>query len=393
MPSTDFSASIASNLAYWLDCSQDLDDQKLHRLDADWHNLLRATRFGLGLGATSADASRLILQIYPLIERRGYWRHWIPLLEQGIKNGHELETTLTVNLLDRLGQCYRLDRQWDKSLARHGREQELAGVVGDELLLAKSHLNLSQTYWSMHQYDQALRYAELALAGFSSYGGNADQLGATTTILGLIALGRGELETAESWLKQAITAYRSLDRPALLARSLMNLAITLQRDGRNEEALPICHEALQILESTAHELDKVRVELTLGTLYMNLNRLEEAEEAYRRANSPALRRIGDTYLMALQANNLGTVYLEMGRLEDAERAFSDSISLWHRSEGRIMLANTLGNMGETKLAMNRPDEAVPYLDEAITIARDFPDDGWAREIVAQYTEMRNKVDR
>ena len=144
---------------------------------------------------------------------------------------------------------------------------------------------------------------------------------------------------------------------------------------------------LQILESTAHELDKVRVELTLGTLFMNLNRLEEAEEAYKRANSPALRRIGDTYLMALQANNLGTVYLAMGRLQDAERAFSDSIALWHRSAGRIMLANTLGNMGETKLAMNRPDEALPYLDQAITIAREFPDDGWAREILAQCTAI------
>ena len=392
MPSTDFSASVASNLAYWLDRSQDMDDQTLHRLDAERHNLLRAARFGLGLVETCADAARLSLQIYPLIERRGYWRRWIPLLEQGITNCQESEAILTVNLLDRLGQCYRLDRQWDKSLAKHGREQQLAEAVGDELLLAKAQLNLSQTYWSMHHYDQALRYGELALAGFSAHGGGGDQLGATTTILGLIALGRGELETAESWLTQAIDAYRSLDRPALLARSLMNLTITLQRDGRNEEALPICHEALQILESTAHELDKVRVELTLGTLFMNLNRLEEAEEAYKRANSPALRRIGDTYLMALQANNLGTVYLEMGRLQDAERAFSDSISLWHRSAGRIMLANTLGNMGETKLAMNRPDEALPYLDQAITIAREFPDDGWAREILAQCTAIRNKVE-
>ena len=390
MPSADFSSSIASNLSYWLNRSCDLDDKKLHLLDAERHNLFRAARFGMSLPVTQRDASKLILQIYPLIERRGYWRRWIPLLEEGVKCS-DAESALTVNLLDRLGQCYRLDRQWQESLAKHEREEQLAQDLGDQKLMAKSRLNLSQTYWSLRNYDHAVRYGELALAGFTDYGGDADQLGAATSNLGLIELGLGELGTAETWLAQAIDAYRSIDRPALLARSLMNLAITLDRDGRNEEAVPLCLESLQILESTEHELDKVRVELTLGTLYMKLHRLVEAEEAYKRANSPALRRIGDTYLMALQTNNLGSVYLEMERLDEAERSFDYSITLWRRSGGRIQLANTLGSMAETMLAMDRHEEALPYIDETIAITAGFPDDAYGRELLAKYTEMKDEL--
>jgi tetratricopeptide (TPR) repeat protein len=263
--------------------------------------------------------------------------------------------------------------------------------MGDQNRMAKSRLNLSQTYWSLRQYDQAARYGELALAGFTEYGGDTEELGATTSNLGLIALDQWELETAETWLTQAIDAYRSINRPALLARSLMNLTITLQRDGRNEEALPLCQEALEILDSTEHELDKVRVGITLGTLYMKLNRLLEAEEVYKRANSPALRRIGDTYLMAVLANNLGSVYLAMERLEAAERAFHDGIILWRRSDGRLMLANTLGSMAKTKLATGCPEEAIPYLDETITICAEFPDDVWGREMMAKYTKMREEL--
>jgi tetratricopeptide (TPR) repeat protein len=391
MPSVDFSRSVSANLGYWLNSSRDLEDKALHRLDEERHNLYRAVGFGLGLESSHCDASQLILQIYPLIERRGYWRRWIPLLEKAVKGCGYADTALTVHLLDRLGQCYRLNRQWEKSLARHHREKELAKDIGDQKLLAKACLNLSQTYWSLRQYDQAVRYGKLAMTGFTEYGSDTDQLGATTSNLGLIALSQGELKTAETWLLQAIDTYRSINKPALLARSLMNLTITLQRDGRNEEALPLCQEAVEILDATDHELDKVRVGITLGTLYMKLNRLHEAEEVYKRANSPALRRIGDTYLMAVLANNLGSVYYEMERLEEAERAYNDGIILWRRCGGRLMLANTLGSMAETKLARDCPEEAFPYLDETIAITMEFPDDVWGREMLAKYTKMREEL--
>ena len=391
MPSADFSRSVSANLAYWLIRSKELDDRTLHRLDDERHNLYRAARFGMGLESTLCDAARLILQIYPLIERRGYWRRWIPLLEEAENNCGEADAALQVRLLDRLGQCYRLNRQWEESIAKHRREETLATETGDQLLIAKSRLNLSQTYWSLRQYDEAVRHGEKALAGFTEFGGDAEQFGATTTILGLIALGRGKLETAETWLRQAVDAYRSIDRPALLARSLMNLTITLERDGRNEDALPYCQEALVILEPTEHELDKVRIELTLGTLYLNLKRLVEAEEAYKRANSPALRRMEDNYLRALLANNLGSVYLEMGHLEESERTLKESIILWRQSGGRLMLANTLGTMAETKLAMGCPQEALPFLEETIAICAEFPNDGWGKELLAKYSEIRGEL--
>jgi tetratricopeptide (TPR) repeat protein len=129
----------------------------------------------------------------------------------------------------------------------------------------------------------------------------------------------------------------------------------------------------------------------LGTLYLNLNRLDEAQEAYKRANSPALRHTGNTYLMALAANNLGSAYLEMGRLEEAQRTLNHSILLWRRAGGRLMLANTLGSMGETLLAMEHPGEAVPYLEETIAIAAEFPDDDWGRELLVKYKEMKEKL--
>lgn len=389
MPSAEFSQSVSANLAYWLNRSQELDDQALHRLDDERHNIYRAVQFGIGLDNTRCDAARLIVQFYPLIERRGYWQRWIPLLEEVVRGCRSIDISLTVRLLDLLGQLYRLNRQWPESLASHHQEEELARQLGDPQLLAKAQLNLSQIYWSHRRYDEAVGYGEAALAGFKKSGSQIEQLGATATILGLIAHGRGDWATAESWLREAIAAYRSTTQPALLARSLMNLTLTLERAGRAEEAISLGQEALAILEPTKYELDKVRVELALGTIYLNLKRLAEAEAAYKRAASPALREVGDTHLLALQANNLGNVYLEMGRLQEAERTLTKSITLWRQISSRLYLANTLGSMAETKLAMNCPEEALRYLDETIAITAEYPDDEWGRELLGKYTEVRD----
>jgi tetratricopeptide (TPR) repeat protein len=94
--------------------------------------------------------------------------------------------------------------------------------------------------------------------------------------------------------------------------------------------------------------------------------------------------------MALSANNLGSVYMEQGRLQESEWALQKAIEFARQSKAKLMLANILGSMAETKLAMEKPDEALPFLDEAIAIAAEYPDDGWGRQIWQQYHELRNR---
>jgi tetratricopeptide (TPR) repeat protein len=170
----------------------------------------------------------------------------------------------------------------------------------------------------------------------------------------------------------------------------MNLAVTMERAGRLDEGIEQCQEALAILAPTEHELDKVRVELTMGTIYMHLERWSQAEEAYLRAYSPALRRSGNAYLACLAANNLGSVYLAQGRLYESQRILQKSIQWGRRSQGRLMLANSLGSMAETMIAMGRKEEACKFLEEAVTIAADYPDDGWGRALYKQYSVLREE---
>ena len=87
---------------------------------------------------------------------------------------------------------------------------------------------------------------------------------------------------------------------------------------------------------------------------------------------------------------MGSVYMQQGRLAESEWALTRSIELGRQSGANLMLANSLGSMAETKLAMAQPQEALPFLNEAIAIASRYPDDGWGRQILEQYRTLREK---
>jgi tetratricopeptide (TPR) repeat protein len=370
----------------------DFDDSTIHDLDKEHHNILRAAQFGLELPETRRVSIDLMLQIFTLIERRGYWRQWIPVMEFALLKCGSVDDALRMSLLDRLGQCYRLDRRWAEAIAAHKEGESVAYNLGNEKGLAQSHLSLSQVYWGARDYDLCEKYGEAALAEFHAMAEvDPELIGAGNTIMGLLYYGRGDHMKAEKSLNRAVSIYRQMQQPALLGRSLMNLALSLEASGNAHDALTLYEEALAVLEKTEHELDKVRVELSLGTLHINAGRLHEAEAAFKRADSTYLRNSGLVYYQALTANNLGNTYLEMGRLPEAELYLRQSIAMWQFVGGRLMLANTIGTLAEVVAAQGNGEDALPLYDEATSITIDFSEDAWGRRLHEKFVAAREDI--
>ena len=393
MPSEQFKRSVALNLEFWLGQAEKIDDFVIHDLDQEHFNIMRAVQFGMDLEETFPASINLIVFIFPLIERRGYWRQWIPMMEMALGKCALMNTAQRMDLLECLGQCYRLDRRWDEAISVLKEGEIIANSQGSEENLAKFNLRLSQVYLGTRDYDLCSSYGETALAQLKNIV-DVDQeyIGAATSILGLLSYGRGEHDSAEQKLNEAASIYRQLQQPALLGRSLMNLALSLEASGKGGKALTLYKEALSVLEGTEYELDKVRVEISLGTLHINEGRLEEAEAAFVRANSPFLQNSGLVYYQALIANNLGNTYLEMGDLETAEKFLRQSISLWRIAGGRLMLANTVGTLAELTVAQGDCIRARQLFEEAIEIAQDFPDDAWGRRLLKKYKAATKEIE-
>lgn len=384
MTSAQFTESIAANLRYWCGRVAASEDPALYELIPDHLNMHRALAFGLELPSTWRQAAELLLSLNYAIEHSGSWRNWQELLQKALALCGEEDGLLKVQLLDHSVQYYRQDRDWDAALAANREQERLAAALDRPELLAQALLNFSMLTWRQRNYDAAEQYGQQSLAAFKGVTATERQMGGLYTVLGLIDYGRGNYVKAIAAHKHAVAHFRRTKFLVLLARSLINLALALEAGGDVAAATAAYLEARSLLEGSAYEMDKTRLELSLGSLLFNSGCFAEAEAAYLRAYSPYLKRSGLLYFQGLATNNLGNVYLEQGRLGEAEAILGESMAFWRRAQAGLQLANTRGTMAKAYAAQGRMAEAMAAYREAIEGAEAFVDDGWARQILEEF---------
>lgn len=385
-PLPQFVQSIQALLRYWRQYTLDLDGSRLEKLDNERQNLYRVVQFGLKRIEAWPDVAWVALQSIRLIEQRGYWREWIPILDEAIRLCEEKELELKFNLLNQLGQLYRSDGQILNALQVHEKALELAQLLENTLLLADASLHLSIDYWRNREYDASKHFGLMALTGFRGAVDAQLKVASALTILGLIAYREGSFSEAEEHLEEATIIYRQTGEVLQLARSLNNLAMVLQAQKKYDLALERYRETAVLLEPTSYLTTKVAIWVSWGSLYFELGQLNEAEAIFRRANAPEVQSSVEVFNRASAANNLASVLTQKGDLEEAERFLKNAISLWKQIDETVELAISFGNLAEVYQKLGRWETAVQFYQDAITLLQGFPNDARATQICQKYVQ-------
>lgn len=179
---------------------------------------------------------------------------------------------------------------------------------------------------------------QAALARLRDAPNDADAL----HVLGLVALGRGDLDLAEQQIRAALEA-----RPAE-ASFANNLGAVLQQRGRTDEAIDTYRGVLAVAPENPHALTG------LGALLLDRDELDEAAEY--------LERVVSTNPQLVQAqSNLGIVRGRQRRWTEALEAHEQAIEFSPNfAEGHNNFATMLQRVG-------RAEEALPHYQAAIAL--------------------------
>src|SRR5690606_5789183 len=126
-----FVEHIVRTIDYWRERTQEMDEHAIREADRNRQNLHRAVEYGLKLAKTWPATAGVVLQAFPLAERRGYWLEWIAVIEKALAHcpRPEQERWPRFKLLNRLGQLHRLSSKLPQAIASH----EAARVIAEEL--------------------------------------------------------------------------------------------------------------------------------------------------------------------------------------------------------------------------------------------------------------------
>lgn len=135
-------------------------------------------------------------------------------------------------------------------------------------------------------------------------------------------------------------------------KSFEYLANTLNKQGKTNEAIKTCQDAVKIFPSADG------MNLGLGNLFYAQGRFSDATEQYKAAVAKNPTASQNVY-------SLGQGYLSLRRYSDAEAQFKKAIQLAPKDSGGYYA------LGQTYRKMGRLEDAQTQLEKAISIKSDF----------------------
>ena len=385
-----FVRGVTANLAYWQKELNRLAEATIYELEVEQPNLLHAAQLGLVLPKTRRDVASLILLAFPLIERTGYWQVWMPLIEQSVSYCSHENWLLKFRLMLRWGQFLRFNRQLDQAISVHEDAKVMAQQSNDHNAIVDIYFQLSADYRLKRVYIKAEDYSLKALEIAQKMVTGNEKVATILNTFSLIAAEQGQFDVAEQRLHRAITLWQGIGKPIELARTLNSLAVVLQEKGNLNEALATYNEAATLLDdTTTSAFDKVRVQLSLGSLYFKLADWERAEAVFRYVRSLLIQQPKHLFLRAVVNHNLGNTLLKRKSYQEAEIYLRRSLALWSRIEDDIAKANTIGALGELLGVQGKITEAVAFYDDALHLLEKYPTEHRARRLLDEFTTERN----
>jgi transposase-like protein/tetratricopeptide (TPR) repeat protein len=158
-------------------------------------------------------------------------------------------------------------------------------------------------------------------------------------VLGELARRRGDVETAEQLLRDAVSVARTLEDPVTLSQTLDGFALIKIEQGKLIEAEQYVQEALALVTNMPYALSAIRG--TWGLLLLQQQRLEEAAHQYEIALETLPR--GQESMFAEPLYGLARVRFAQGDMSVARQLGEQSLSImeathyWRTDEVRQWL--------------------------------------------------------
>lgn len=349
-------------------------DPQAPRLEDDARERsLYALSLALDLDDAWPPAATLLLTLAPHMEMQGYWSDWLEFLDRALgraEAAHDLRTAARIHL--HIGMIRQGRNEYAAADAHFAQCRQLAEAAGDERTGAKA---IDRQAVSAVEQTDLPRARALATEAIRRLGTDDPGSAAAYSVLGLIAVRRGEWEEAINHYTRSRDLHVRGGNPETIMQATNNLALTYRYAGRHQEARMYLESALKTLNtvektissfmSIGSMIEQAKAQMNLGVEYWYLAEYEKALECYNRCESVFVQT-GQRVMIAILANNRGLAYLRMGDYARAEQEFAGALALVRPLDDHMMIAKILESWGGLHLQAGNADKAASLWIEALS---------------------------
>jgi tetratricopeptide (TPR) repeat protein len=251
-------------------------------------------------------------------------------------------------------------------------------LPADDPELAVGLNNLAYVIWRKGNLQEAeSMYREALGIDRRRLGNDHPEVPTKLINLAVVLRDQGHPDAAEPLAREAVAIRRKIlgDQHPELANALDTLSGVLEDRGQIDEAEVILREALSIAQRTYGELNlnTARLRHNLGWVLWKKGEYAAAEPHLRMAVVNIPKTYGPTYRGArLATANLAHDLNGLGDFRAAEVSAREALAAYRKIAGDQAVAGALIALSHSLLGQKRASEAVPYLEEALTIVQKQP---------------------
>ncbi|MBI3520036.1 MAG: sensor histidine kinase [Bacteroidetes bacterium] len=131
-----------------------------------------------------------------------------------------------------------------------------------------------------------------------------------------------------------------------------------------EQGLKYCLEALKNYELVNDSTNITNMLVNIANVYQQQNNFKQADLYLRKAEAKA-KIISRKVALGNVYNTMGILYAEHGQLDSAEKFFLESTTIREKLNDNTSVAWNYNNLGGLYVMMERPKEAIVYLEKAL----------------------------
>jgi CHAT domain-containing protein/uncharacterized protein HemY len=233
---------------------------------------------------------------------------------------------------------------------------------------AVAWLAAASSYSSLHQDQNTLEYAKLALPLLEGKESDRTILASTLNIVGMAYSSTGNQKTALEYFNRALPLAEQENNPLLLAPTLTGIGTAHAYLGERQKATEYYDKALTLFRSAGDHGGEATTLNVMAAIYSKLGEKQKALSLFNQA-IPLLRQSRNPAGEVSALSGIADTYNSLGQSQRALDYYNQALTLATTFDDGPEKSTALNNMGEIYDGLGDKQHALDLFDRALQISR------------------------
>jgi len=209
---------------------------------------------------------------------------------------------------------------------------------------------------------------------------------AFANLLGVAALMKGEMDSAQDWFEVALNGYRETQNPAAMATALGNLGIIYEAQGLKEDALKVFLEVDSLYRLNGNQLGLATINFNIGFIYEGLKDHDRAFEYYQKVLE-LTEETGQLREKGRAISGLSSLYLEKDSMNLSLQYAEEGLRIQEELRNPREIANANLYLSHTLLKRKQYPRAI----ETALVTKSWAEESGDIDFLGQSAEVLAKA--